>query len=99
MADTQTQATEATTAVSTRGTPKTQVGVVTSNKMQKTVVVQVERLVRHPKYKKYVRRLEKYKAHDERQECQIGDKVLLVETRPLSREKRWRVEEILERAA
>ena len=82
-----------------RGRPKMRVGTVTSNKMTKTVVVQVERLVRHRKYKKYIKRLEKFKAHDERQECQIGDKVLVVETRPLSREKHWRVEQILERAA
>jgi small subunit ribosomal protein S17 len=92
------QANETTAPAQTRGIPKTQIGIVTSNKMQKTVVVQTERLVRHAKYKKYVKRLEKFKAHDERQECQIGDKVLVVETRPLSRDKRWRVEQILERA-
>jgi small subunit ribosomal protein S17 len=78
---------------------KTQVGIVTSNKMQKTVVVEVLRLVRHAKYKKYVKRLLKFKAHDERQECQPGDKVLIVETRPISKEKRWKVQQIVERAA
>ena|SRR5438094_1305994 len=78
---------------------KTQVGLVTSNKMTKTVVVQVQRLVRDRKYKKYVRRLIKFKAHDEKQECQVGDRVLIVETRPLSREKCWKVQQILERAA
>ena len=95
MADTPQAATPAATP--TRGLPKTQIGVVTSNKMQKTVVVEVQRLVRHAKYKKYVRRIVKFKAHDERNECNIGDRVLLVESRPLSREKRWRVEKILER--
>jgi small subunit ribosomal protein S17 len=93
------ETTQAAAPAKKRGMPKTQVGVVTSNKMQKTVVVQVERLVRHAKYKKYVRRLVKFKAHDEKQECQVGDRVLLIESRPLSREKRWRVEEIIERAA
>jgi small subunit ribosomal protein S17 len=67
--------------------------------MDKTVIVAVNRLVLHPVYKKYVRRNKKVKAHDERNECHPGDKVLLVESRPLSKEKRWRVKEILERAA
>jgi small subunit ribosomal protein S17 len=83
----------------TRRMRKTQVGVVSSNKMQKTVVVVVERLVRHAQYKKYVKRLEKFKAHDEKQQCQVGDRVLIVETRPLSSQKRWKVQQILERAA
>jgi small subunit ribosomal protein S17 len=82
-----------------RGKRKTLVGVVTSDKMEKTIIVQVQRLVAHPVYKKYVRKHKRVKAHDEKKECHIGDKVLLVETRPLSREKRWRVKEILERAA
>lgn len=73
------------------------VGRVTSNKMDKTAVVVVERTVRHPLYGKVLRRIKKYKAHDERNECGIGDRVLIVESRPLSREKRWRVVEILER--
>jgi small subunit ribosomal protein S17 len=82
-----------------RGKRKTLSGVVSSDKMDKTVVVIVNRLVRHPVYKKYIRKRTKVKAHDEKNECHIGDKVLLVETRPLSKDKRWRVREILERAA
>jgi small subunit ribosomal protein S17 len=78
---------------------KTLVGVVTSDKMEKTVIVMVNRLVLHPVYKKYVRKRKKFKAHDEQNQCHMGDKVLLIETRPLSREKRWRVKEVLERAA
>jgi len=72
-------------------------GVVLSNRMQKTVVVSVERTVRHPKYFKYLKRRTKVKVHDEKSECQVGDRVLIVETRPLSRDKRWRVSRILER--
>ncbi len=82
-----------------RGKRKTLSGVVSSDKMDKTIVVMVNRLVRHPVYQKYIRKRTKVKAHDEKNECHIGDKVLLVETRPLSKEKRWRVKEILERAA
>jgi small subunit ribosomal protein S17 len=82
-----------------RGKRKTLVGVVSGDKMDKTVVVMVNRLVLHPVYKKYVRKRKKVKAHDERNECHVGDKVMLVETRPLSKEKRWRVKNILERAA
>jgi small subunit ribosomal protein S17 len=82
-----------------RGKRKTLVGVVTSDKMEKTVIVMVNRLVLHPFYKKYVRKRKKIKAHDEQNQCHMGDKVLLIETRPLSREKRWRVKEVLERAA
>ncbi|OGP55299.1 MAG: 30S ribosomal protein S17 [Deltaproteobacteria bacterium RBG_13_52_11b] len=82
-----------------RGKRKTLVGVVSSDKMDKTVVVAVNRLVLHPVYKKYIRKKKKVKAHDERNACHVGDKVLLIETRPLSKEKRWRVKEILERAA
>jgi small subunit ribosomal protein S17 len=70
------------------------VGVVSSNKMTKTVVVRVERSVQHPKYKRYIRRRKKFMAHTEI-ECKIGDKVKIVETRPLSARKRWRVVEIL----
>jgi small subunit ribosomal protein S17 len=73
--------------------------VVVSNKMTKTVVVKVERRVTDPKYGKIVKRAEKYKAHDESQECQIGDRVRMVETRPMSKDKRWRVAEVLEKAA
>jgi small subunit ribosomal protein S17 len=74
------------------------VGRVTSNKMDKTVVVIVERTMRHPLYGKVLRRIKKYKAHDENNECQVGDQVRIIESRPLSREKRWRVVEITERA-
>ena len=68
-------------------------GIVLSNKMDKTVVVKIERTVRHPLIGKVIRRVAKFKAHDEKNECQIGDKVTIVETRPLSRDKRWRVVE------
>ncbi len=78
---------------------KSLVGRVTSDKMDKTVVVIVERTVRHPLYGKVLRRAKKYKAHDEQNECHIGDRVRIVESRPLSREKRWRVAEIVERVA
>jgi small subunit ribosomal protein S17 len=81
-----------------RGRPKSRVGVVTSNKMQKTVVVIVQRRVRHAKYGKFVTRRMKYKAHDEVNACGIGDTVRIVETRPLSKDKRWRVAETLEKA-
>ena len=74
------------------------VGRVASNKMDKTIVVEVERTVRHRLYGKVLRRVKKYKAHDERNECQVCDQVRIVESRPLSREKRWRVVEILGRA-
>jgi len=84
--------------MNTRGIRKTLVGTVTSNKMDKTVVVVVNRLVKDPKYKKYIRRRSKYKAHDDSNQCGMGDRVLLVETRPLSKEKRWRVKQIIEKA-
>ena len=84
--------------MSTRGIRKTLVGTVKSNKMDKTVVVVVNRLVKDRTYKKYVRRRSTYKAHDEGNQCSVGDRVLLIETRPLSKEKRWRVKEIIERA-
>jgi len=77
---------------------KTRIGVVVSDKMDKTVVVAVETLVQHPLYKKTIKRTTKFKAHDENNECRVGDKVLIMETRPLSKEKRWRVVQILERA-
>jgi len=75
------------------------VGIVSSDKMDKTVVVRVERRYRHPLYKKVIRSVKKYMAHDEENDCRIGDKVRIVESRPYSRKKRWWVEEILERAA
>ena len=81
-----------------RGRRKTVVGVVVSDRMQKTVVVAVERVYRHPDYNKLVRRRTKVKAHDEENACKVGDRVLLAETRPLSREKRWRVVEIVQKA-
>jgi small subunit ribosomal protein S17 len=74
---------------------KVRLGQVVSNRMDKTVVVEVSGPKRHPLYKKIIRRVARYKAHDEKNECQIGDKVKIVETRPLSRDKRWRVVEIL----
>jgi small subunit ribosomal protein S17 len=80
-----------------RGIRKSRVGVVVSDKMDKTAVVTVERLVQHPVYKKFIKRTSKFKAHDEKNECKIGDKVRIVETRPLSKTKRWRVVEILEK--
>ncbi len=80
------------------GGRKERKGVVTSNRMEKTVVVSVERMVMHPKYKKRLKRQSKVKAHDEKNECQVGDRVLIIECRPLSREKRWRVTQVLERA-
>jgi small subunit ribosomal protein S17 len=81
-----------------RGKAKSREGVVVSNKMDKTVVVLVERLVQHAKYKKHLRRRRKLKAHDEQNRCGIGDRVLLAETRPLSRDKRWAIRAILEKA-
>lgn len=84
--------------MSEKGKRKTLTGVVISDKMDKTIVVEVNRLVLHPVYKKYIRKRKKVKAHDEKNESHIGDKVLIIETRPLSREKRWRVKEIIERA-
>jgi len=80
------------------GKRKEFIGTVVSDKMDKTVVVMVETLVKHPLYGKYVKRRKKYMAHDENNECRVGDKVLIEETRPLSRRKRWRVKQILERA-
>jgi small subunit ribosomal protein S17 len=84
--------------VKATGRRKTQVGMVVSDKMDKTVTVLVERLTKHPVYKKYVRKRAKFKAHDENNTCRLGDKVLIVETRPLSKNKRWRVREVLEKA-
>ncbi|RLC68172.1 MAG: 30S ribosomal protein S17 [Chloroflexi bacterium] len=78
-----------------RGQRKQLVGDVVSNKMDKTVVVCVERTMRHPRYGKVLRQVKKYKAHDENNACRVGDRVRIVESRPLSREKRWVVEEII----
>ena len=82
-----------------RGNAKRLTGLVVSDKMDKTVVVLVERLVKHPVYKKYVRRRSKFAAHDEVNECRVGDTVLITQSRPLSRTKRWRVSKVLERVA
>jgi small subunit ribosomal protein S17 len=82
-----------------RGMKRQVVGVVVSNRMNKTVVVAVERLVKHRMYQKYVKRQAKFAAHDESNSCQIGDTVLITESRPLSRTKRWRVSKIVEKAA
>jgi small subunit ribosomal protein S17 len=84
-------------AMESRGIRKNKVGTVVSDRMDKTVVVRVERLVPHPVYKKYVKRRTTYKAHDEKNEYRIGDRVEIVETRPLSKEKRWRVSRLIER--
>ena len=81
-----------------RNLRKTRVGVVTSDKMDKTVVVSIKDKVRHPLYGKIINRTVKYKAHDEENTCGIGDKVLIMETRPMSKDKRWRVVEIIEKA-
>ena len=81
-----------------RKSRKTRIGIVKSDKMDKTITVGVEESLRHPLYGKYVKRTKKFKAHDELNECRIGDKVKIMETRPLSKEKRWRLVEILERA-
>lgn len=81
-----------------RGARKVQTGKVVSSKMDKTVVVAVEERIRHPLYGKIIKRTKKYKAHDELNGCNAGDTVKIVETRPLSKEKRWRVTDILERA-
>lgn len=77
---------------------KTRVGVVVSDKMDKTIVVAIQDRVRHPLYKKIIKSTYKLKAHDEKNECHTGDKVRVMETRPLSKEKRWRVVEIIEKA-
>ena len=81
-----------------RNRRKTRIGVVVSDKMDKTVVVAIEDFVRHSLYGKAVKRTKKFKAHDENNECNIGDKVKIMETRPLSKDKRWRLCEILEAA-
>ena len=81
-----------------RNLRKTLIGTVESNKMDKTIVVKVETSVRHPIYKKTIKRTYKLKAHDEENVCQIGDKVEVMETRPLSKDKRWRLVEVVEKA-
>ncbi len=83
--------------MSERGNRKTQIGIVVSDRMQKTVVVRVSHLVKHTAYNKYIKRSVKYKAHDESNTCKVGDKVQIIETRPLSKDKRWMIKQILER--
>ncbi|TMI95119.1 MAG: 30S ribosomal protein S17 [Bacteroidetes bacterium] len=80
-----------------RNLRKTRIGVVTSNRMAKTIIVAVERKVKHPIYGKFVKKTTKFHAHDEKDECSIGDLVKIMETRPLSRTKRWRLVEIVEK--
>ncbi len=74
------------------------IGTIVSDRMEKTVIVQVERLVKHQLYKKYIRRRSKYTAHDEANACRIGDRVLIAESRPISKTKKWRVRAIVEKA-
>ena len=81
-----------------RNLRKTRVGKVVSNKMDKTIVVAIEDNVKHPKYGKVIKRTIKFKAHDENNECGVGDTVKIMETRPLSKDKRWRLVEIIEKA-
>ena len=81
-----------------RNLRKSRVGIVSSNKMDKTIVVSVEEHVKHPLYGKIMKRTYKLKAHDENNDCHIGDKVQVMETRPISKDKRWRVVEVIERA-
>jgi small subunit ribosomal protein S17 len=78
-----------------RGKKKTQIGVVVSDKMEKTVVVKVDRLVKHPVYNKYIKRSAKYKAHDEDNSCKTGDRVVIAESRPLSKGKFWTIRQII----
>lgn len=84
--------------MSDRNLRKTAVGKVVSDKMDKTVVVAIEDSVRHPLYKKIIKRTVKFKVHDENNECSVGDRVRIMETRPLSKDKRWRLVEIIEKA-
>jgi len=89
---------ERTTAVEERNLRKVRTGKVTSDKMDKTIVVAIEERINHPLYNKVVKRTYKLKAHDENNECKVGDTVRVMETRPLSKDKRWRLVEIVERA-
>ncbi len=84
--------------MSERNLRKTRIGVVSSNKMDKSITVVVERRLRHPIYGKFVKKTNKFMAHDDKNECQIGDTVRIMETRPLSKNKRWRLVEILQKA-
>ena len=82
----------------TRNLRKERIGVVVSNKMDKSIVVEIERREKHPIYGKFIKKTSRFMAHDEKQECNIGDTVRIMETRPLSKRKRWRLVEIIERA-
>jgi len=86
------------TEATTRNLRKERIGIVTSNKMDKSIVVSVERKVKHPMYGKFVKRTKKFVAHDEEQTCNIGDTVRIMETRPMSKRKCWRLVEVVERA-
>jgi small subunit ribosomal protein S17 len=81
-----------------RGKKKTLIGLVASDKMEKTVVVEVTRRMKHPMYHKYIQRRKRYHAHDETNDCRAGDRVMIEECRPLSTRKRWRIKQVLERA-
>ena len=85
--------------VSERGMKRVEVGIVSSDKRDKTITVEVKRLVKHPRYGKYLNRSTLYHAHDEKNEAKMGDRVEIIETRPLSKQKRWRLVQILERSA
>ncbi len=89
---------DATAATGAERRKRQLLGTVVSNKMDKTCVVQVSRRFRHTKYKKYVNERKRYKAHDERNEAQVGDKVIIVECSPISRDKRWRLQTVVEKA-
>ena len=84
--------------MSERGNKKTMIGLVASDKMNKTVVVEVTRRTIHPMYHKYIKRRKRYHAHDEANDCQVGDRVLIEECRPMSARKHWRIKQVLERA-
>jgi len=81
-----------------RGLRKERIGTVVSNKMNKSIVVTVERKIKHPKYGKFIKKTSKFMAHDENNECSIGDVVLIAETRPLSKNKNWRLKQVIEKA-
>ena len=89
---------KATTATADRNLRKTRIGVVTSNKMDKSITVVIEKKVKHPKYGKFLKQSKKFHAHDEKNECNIGDTVKIMETRPMSKTKRWRLVEVVEKA-
>ena len=89
--------TEEASQAEERNLRKTRIGIVTSNKMAKTITVAIERKVKHPIYGKFVKKTSKFHAHDEKSECSIGDLVRIMETRPLSKTKRWRLVEVVEK--